>query len=118
MTIKIKIAKTAKEIDDVFRLRYDVYVKEEGLYGDAYDAHQRIIDQFDVVPGAANIIAYNGDEPIATIRINGDTEIGLPLDELYDYSPYRASELAKDSVSTFVVQGCWLLKLSGEIKEK
>ena len=118
MTIKIKIAKTAKEIDDVFRLRYDVYVKEEGLYGDAYDAHQRIIDQFDVVPGAANIIAYNGDEPIATIRINGDTEIGLPLDELYDYSPYRASELAKDSVSTFGCAGMLAIKAKWRNKRK
>jgi CRP-like cAMP-binding protein/predicted GNAT family N-acyltransferase len=118
VTINIKIARSAKEIDDVFRLRYDVYVKEEGLYGNAYDAHQRIIDQFDVVPGAANIIAYNGDEPIATIRINGDTDIGLPLDGLYDYSSYRSSELAKDPVSTFGCAGMLAIKAKWRNKRK
>lgn len=118
MTIKIKIARTAKEIDDVFRLRYDVYVKEEGLYGHSYDAHQRILDQFDAVPGAASIIAYHEDEPIATIRINGDTDIGLPLDDLYDFSSYRTSELAKNEAATFGCAGMLAIKAKWRNKRR
>ncbi|PCI70474.1 MAG: hypothetical protein COB26_02995 [Piscirickettsiaceae bacterium] len=116
MTIKIKIAKTAKEIDDVFRLRYEVYVKEEGLYSDAIN--ERIIDQFDVIPGAANIIAYHGDEAIATIRINGDSDIGLPTDELFDYSSYRSSELAKDTGFTFGCAGMLAIKAKWRNKRR
>ncbi|MCJ8267878.1 MAG: cyclic nucleotide-binding domain-containing protein [Psychrosphaera sp.] len=88
MPIKIKIAETAKELNDVYKLRYQVYAKEEGrfenLKGDI------IVDQFDTLPNTSNIIAYIKDEPIGTIRINLDSEILLPGDEHFDFGPYRS----------------------------
>jgi len=101
MTIRIKVAKTAKELDDVYRLRYKVYVEKEGYFKELAGKTERIIDHFDAVPKMANIIAYSGDIPIATIRINSDTDMLLPSDELFDFSDYRNS-IANSSEETLV----------------
>ena len=47
------------------------------------------------MPQVINVIAYKGDIPIGTIRLNRDSEIGLPCDEIYDFTAYRNSEIAK-----------------------
>jgi len=87
MTIRVKVASTPKELNDVYRLRYQVYVVGEGYFKDM--AGNLIVDQFDALPQVANIIAYSGDTPVGTIRANIDSEIMLPSDELYDFSEYR-----------------------------
>jgi CRP/FNR family cyclic AMP-dependent transcriptional regulator len=89
MAIRVKVATTAKELKDVYHLRYQVYVEMEGCFEDM--SGDLIIDQFDTMPNVANIIAYEGDTPVGTIRINLDTEILLPADETYDFSTYRKS---------------------------
>ena len=89
MAIRIKVATTAKELNDVYRLRYQVYVETEGCFKDIKG--NLIIDQFDAMPKVANIIAYEGHIPVGTIRVNLDSEILLPADEAYDFSGYRQS---------------------------
>ncbi len=90
MAMKLKIASTAKEMDDVFWLRYEVYVIEDGKYGDANFHDKRIVDRFDAFPGCVNIIAYEGQEPVGTLRISLDTGLGLPSEEYFDLTPHRA----------------------------
>jgi len=102
MAIRIKIAKTAKELDDVYRLRYKVYVEKEGSFKALAGKTEHIIDHFDAMPKMANIIAYSDDIPVATIRINSDTEILLPPDELFDFSDYRNS-IANTSEKILIV---------------
>ena len=90
MLVRIKVAQSAKEMADVFHLRYRVFVGDEGiLEGLASRKSEAIFDHYDALPLVANIIAYNGNEPIGTIRINLDTGAGLPSDDLYDFSEYR-----------------------------
>ncbi len=90
MSVRIKIAQTAKELDDVFHLRHQVYVKGEGvLKGMVSEESGTVFDRFDALPPVANIIAYSGDKAIGTMRINLDTGTGLPPDELHDFSEYR-----------------------------
>ncbi len=90
MSVRVKIAKTAKELDDVFHLRHQVYVKGEGvLKGIISDSSETIFDRFDALPPVGNIIAYSGDEPIGTMRINLDAGVGLPPDESHDFTEYR-----------------------------
>lgn len=90
MSIRVKVAESAKELEDVLRLRHEVYAGEEGYFKDTpQDAHGVIVDQFDVFPLVANIVAYSGEEPIGTIRLNLDLGQGLPPEELYDYSDFR-----------------------------
>ena len=89
MAIKLKVARTALELDDVFKLRYQVYVEERGKFGDAPLSDPRIVDHFDTLPDVVNIIAYAEDAAIATMRINQDSSIGLPAEHYFDFSGVR-----------------------------
>ncbi len=90
MTIKFKVACTPQEIDDALWLRHQVYVKEEGLYGGNSLPEERIVDRFDVIPKVAHILAYEGNEPVAGIRLNCDMGMGLPPDAHFDFSLFRS----------------------------
>ncbi len=89
MPIKLKVARTAKELNDVFELRYAVYVEEKKRFASEGHMEKRIVDRFDAVPGVANIIAYHDGRAIATMRINQDTPIGLPAEDYFDFSQVR-----------------------------
>jgi hypothetical protein len=89
MTIRIKVAKTAQELNDVYRLRDQVYVEGEGYFKDL--PGELIVDQFDCTPRMANIIAYDEETrtPEGTFRLNCDSEILLPSDEVFSFVDYR-----------------------------
>ncbi|WP_111979969.1 N-acyl amino acid synthase FeeM domain-containing protein [Algibacillus agarilyticus] len=89
MSIRIKVATTAKELNDVYRLRKSVYVDGEGLFKEL--KNECIVDQYDSLPKVANIIAYDegSQTAIGTVRINLDSEIGLLSDDLFDFNAYR-----------------------------
>ena len=91
MSIRIKVANTAKEIDDVFKLRHEVFIQERGKFSSSSLDSPRIVDHFDTLPGVANVVAYEGSKPIATLRVNRDTPIGLPADGHFDFSNIRSS---------------------------
>jgi len=118
VTIKIKIARTAKEIDDVFRLRYDVYVREEGKFGGQPNPEGRIVDHFDAMPGVANVIAYCNDEAIGSIRINANTNIGLPVDEYCNIDAYKAKVLSENNQAVFGSSGMLAVKRAWRNKRK
>ena len=88
MAIRLKIAQSANELDDVFWLRYQVYA-ESGYFSDI-GGSQHLTDRFDAHPYCANIIAYDdGKVPVGTLRVNMDTGGGLPADEYYDFTGHR-----------------------------
>lgn len=86
MGIRLKVAQTAKELDDVFWVRRRVYVAQEGKFGGSAYNSRHLADRFDAHPSSANLIAYEGDQPIATIRLNLDCGVGLPPEEHYDFT--------------------------------
>ncbi|HHQ41859.1 MAG TPA: cyclic nucleotide-binding domain-containing protein [Chromatiales bacterium] len=88
--IRVKVARNGRELDDVFHLRWHVYAQEEGLFGGSGSVPY-ISDRFDAHPVCYNLIAYDGAEPVATLRLNGDTGAGLPADRYFDFSAYRRS---------------------------
>ncbi len=87
MSIQIKIATTEKELNDVYQLRYQVYVEGEGYYQHVTEPF--ITDKFDSASKVANIIAYDGDSPIGTMRANLDSENMLPADQVFNFSHFR-----------------------------
>jgi CRP-like cAMP-binding protein len=89
MAVRLKVAHSACELNDVFWLRHEVYVIEDGKFGGRPLPGQRIADRFDALPKVANIIAYDGHEPVGTLRLNLDTGGGLPSEDNYDFSCYR-----------------------------
>ena len=91
MSIRLKVARTERELEDVFTFRHQVYVTERGKFSGGCGNAKRIVDQYDAVPSAANIIAYEGDIPVASMRVNKDSEIGLPAEEYFDFTKIRES---------------------------
>jgi len=89
MSIKLKTANTPKELDDALWVRHEVYVIEDGKFGGRPLPGERIVDRYDVLPDVALLIAYEGDEPIATLRVNCDRGGGLPSEEHYDFTRVR-----------------------------
>ena len=90
MPIKLKIARTEKELDDVFRLRYDVYVRERNKFLEKRATSDgRIVDTFDALPGVANVVAYDGETAIASFRVNRDSVVGLAPEKYFDFTQTR-----------------------------
>jgi CRP-like cAMP-binding protein len=112
MAIRLKIARTEKELDDVFKLRYDVYVEERKKFTPAQTKDPRIVDRFDALPDVVNAIAYYNDTAIAAMRINKDSQIGLPAEEYFDFSVVRAKlhqeYLNNNGVEPVIVGGSML----------
>lgn len=94
MPIRIKLAQNAKEIDDALWLRHEVFVIEDGKFGGKPIHGSRLVDRFDAFPSAYHVVAYEGTEPVATMRLLKDCEAGMPVDELFDFSEYRRDALA------------------------
>ena len=111
MSIKLIVARTAKELDDVFKLRYEVYVLDKGRFSldsSSNENKSRIVDRFDTIPGVANIIAYDNNNPVACMRVNKDSDIGLPAEIHFDFSSARkkvAQDCKKKQITPVIVSG-------------
>lgn len=97
---KIQIAKSATDLDSLFKIRHKVFVEEEGYMTAKND--KRIIDRFDAFPNNFNFVVKNNNEVIGGSRITiltGEAE-GSPLDNWFDcklfmdsYSFYAAGSM-------------------------
>lgn len=92
MTIRLKVAQSSQELEELYKLRAQVYA-EQGYFG-AKQGNRKyreyLVDRFDTYPLCANIVAYSDDgEPIGTLRVNVDTGNKLPADEYFDFAPHR-----------------------------
>lgn len=97
MTITLKIARSEKEVDDALWLRHQVFVIEDGKFGGKPLPGERILDRYDAFPDVYNIVVYERDEPVATMRMVKESSLGTPADEYFDFGPYReqaAGEMA------------------------
>jgi len=50
MPIRIKLARSPKEIDDALWLRHEVFVVEDGKFGGKPVPGHRLVDHFDAFP--------------------------------------------------------------------
>jgi CRP-like cAMP-binding protein len=96
MAMRLKLAQTAKELDDVFWLRHEVYVMEAGKFQDNNIHDRYIVDRFDAFSECVHIIAYENREPVGTLRICLDSELGLPSEEYFGLASHRA-ELERET---------------------
>ncbi|MGC2047896.1 MAG: cyclic nucleotide-binding domain-containing protein [Gallionella sp.] len=92
MTIRLKVAQSSQELEDLYKLRAQVYA-EQGYFTTLHGNRryrEYLVDRFDTYPYCANIVAYNDKlEQIGTLRINMYTGNGLPADEYFDFAPHR-----------------------------
>ena len=83
MPVNIKIAKDPKMLDDIFKVRYQVFSEEEQLF--KTNESERVIDRFDAYPTCANLAVVCNDEVVGSLRMTLDSNVGLPADEPYDF---------------------------------
>jgi N-acyl-L-homoserine lactone synthetase len=100
MRVHVKVAKTPKEIDGIFRVRHKVFIEEDGKFPSQPD--KRLYDYFDTIPTTVNIIAMVDDSVIGCLRMTEGSEVGLPADHYFDFKPLLPNNIGKlASVSMF-----------------
>jgi CRP-like cAMP-binding protein len=95
MPIHLRVARSERQVDDALWLRHQVYVVDDGKFGGVPLPGERIVDRYDAFPGAHNIVVYDSDEPVATMRITIENEVGIPASEHFDFSAFRARAVAE-----------------------
>jgi N-acyl-L-homoserine lactone synthetase len=102
MRVHVKIARSPKEMDGVFRVRHRVFIEEDGKFPSQPD--KRLYDYFDTIPATVNIIAMVDDRVIGCLRMTELSEVGLPADHYFDFKPYLPDNMGKlGSVSMFAL---------------
>jgi CRP-like cAMP-binding protein/predicted GNAT family N-acyltransferase len=90
MAVRVKVARSSKELVDIYHLRHIVYVEERKKFSSQASHSPHVTDHFDAVPGVVNIVAYSESEAIGSIRVNDDSEIGLPAEQYFNFSTTRS----------------------------
>ncbi len=84
MPISLKAAKTAQEKNDVYKLRYKVFVEEEKRFEHPPD---RIFDFYDTLEENINFIAIEDNKVVGSMRVTMENPMGMPAMEHYDFGP-------------------------------
>lgn len=85
MPIRLKVANNSKDKELVFSLRHHVFVEEEKRF--SYPG-KHVFDIYDSFDETVNILALDGESPIASIRVTNENPIGLPAFDYYDFRPF------------------------------
>ena len=86
MTVRIELAQTIRELDEVFKLRHRVMVDEQGYLEPR--ASGRVLDRFDASPGVATVTARVGDELVGSMRVMESRAHGTSADDYFDFGPH------------------------------
>jgi len=105
MMVRVKIARSAKTFDDLFRLRYRVYV-EQGGYIPARP-EQRLCDRFDAIPGTTLMVAEVEGELVGTVRFTRDLGAGTHANDFYDFAAHLPPDARVGSGSMLAVDEDW-----------
>lgn len=101
MPIQIKIADTPALLDELYKVRHEVFSTEEALFSPKPDS--RVFDRFDAYPTSTNIVAVIDDVVIGGVRVILDSEVGLHADDYYDFAPFIPADVARASVGHFCI---------------
>ena len=87
MTVELRRARSRQELEDVFRLRHQVFAVEEGKL--PLQSSRMLFDRFDSFFETISLVAYVDGEPAGSIRVTLDGPLGSPLDGHYDLAALR-----------------------------
>jgi N-acyl-L-homoserine lactone synthetase len=84
--VRIRLARTAAELDALFALRHRIMVDDEGYLPP--QAGARLADRFDAYPTTANIVALVDDRIVGGIRFTERSAAGTAADAYFDFAPH------------------------------
>jgi N-acyl-L-homoserine lactone synthetase len=104
MTVRIRLAQTTDELDQVFALRHRVMVDDERYFPQQPGA--RLADRFDAYPTTANVIAIAVEEDriIGGIRFVERTPAGTSADAYFDFRPFLPAAAREVAAGMIVVE--------------
>jgi hypothetical protein len=103
----VRVARTSDELEQAFRLVHAAYVWQG--YESVRDPELRITPHH-VLPEATVLVAYEGDQLVATMTVTADSPAGLPLEKDY---PSEIEALRRGGArlveygSLAAVERCW-----------
>ena len=86
MPIRLVIARSTAAKAEVYRFRHRVFVEEEQRFDSPVN---HITDQYDSFGETINVLAFDGEQPIGSIRVIMENDVGFPADDFYDFSAFR-----------------------------
>ncbi|MBO8164540.1 MAG: hypothetical protein H0Z34_12575 [Brevibacillus sp.] len=90
---RIEWVTSSEKLEELYRLRYKVFVEEEAHLPPSPDG--RLTDRFDAYPSTRNLAAYVGDSIVAGLRMSLPSVWGMPADEFFDFAPYIPDPLSQ-----------------------
>lgn len=85
MAITLKVAHSTIEKNEIYSLRYQVFVEEEGRFETNIP---KVADLYDSFEETVNIIAYDEKQAIGTIRVIHANSVGFPAQEHFDFNTF------------------------------
>jgi len=102
MPLRIQLAETEDLLEQVFRLRHDVFCQEKNLIQARAD--QVVVDQFDTFPASRIFVALDdADQVIGSVRVTLDNAVGLPADEYFDFRAHVPDDSRCMSVNMYCI---------------
>ena len=102
MGVRIKLATTTEELDELFQVRHRVFISEKRYFSPSADG--RLVDRFDAFPTTANIVAMAEGRVVGGVRIVEPSSAGAPADEWFDFLPYLREGSIAGSGSMLVME--------------
>ncbi len=103
MPIRIRLAQSEQHIDQVFRLRHQVFCEEGNFF--QTDGAQLVMDRFDTFPASRIFVALDeADQVVGSVRVTMDNPVGMPSDEYFDFRAHVPQESRLMSVGMFCVE--------------
>jgi len=102
MPIRIQQARDERQIEQVFRLRHQVFCQEEDLFQTS--GTQLVFDRYDAFPASKLFVALGDEsEVVGSVRVTLDNSAGLPADEYFDFRAHLPPDSRAMSISMFCV---------------
>lgn len=86
MSVRIRLATSPTDFDQLFKVRHRVFIEKQGFYPPTSDG--RLVDRFDAFPTTANIVAVAEGRVVGGVRIVEPSPVGMPADHYFDFRPY------------------------------
>jgi hypothetical protein len=102
MSVRIRLARTTDELDQLFSLRHRVMVDDERYLPPQPDG--RLADRFDAYPTTVNVIALVDDRIVGAVRFVARTPAGTSADEYFDFAPFLPPQAVDVAAGMLVLE--------------
>lgn len=98
MGIRVKIATTSEDLDNLFLARHAVFSEEESYFKKT--KNRRVFDQIDAFPSTVNLMAMVDKQVVGGLRLTEHCGEGALPNDLFDFSPYLPKSRVKNAMAS------------------